>query len=1034
MLNMKSIVFLMSILFLAPATFSQRKPVESQKSHRVEKVINSNWTFNYIPGAVLSKGIELPGYDDTKWPAISIPHTWNTYETTGEVHPFIRNTSESENPYWWLGWGWYRKHFSINPEYSGRKVFIEFEGVQKYCKVWLNGKYLGDHKGGYGSFDFDISDVIKTGGDNILAVAVNNRQKDDFKIPPMIAESFDVYGGIYRDVKLVVKDKLFIPMQGSASHEGGTFVTTPQLSEKEGIVRVQTWVKNDNPEKKSCVLITSVTDASDKVVQVMKSESSIEPGQLFMFDQTAKQIKNPHLWSHDDPYLYKIISQVTDGKTVADIYISPLGFRWFKWDYKENFLYVNGEKMLIHGGNRQQDYPWLGDAIPKWITLMDLTDISENLNYNFLRTANYPNDSYVYDLTDKYGIVTEEESPSTDNQEFSPEVQEQQMKEMIRRDRNHPSIILWSMGCETNHAVNSKIAAAEDTTRILAAQRVTGGSAGTLVKLTDRNLDVEILPRCTVRGWYNKDVKDLEPTDPRQSGTEEYQQLMLIASRKFGTENLCTWLYSDFGNDREYLNTPLAHVNTEGYIDMYRNPKYAYYFWQASYGKNPMVFVQPHFWRSRYLGKNEDIVVNSNCEKVELFVNGISKGTQSPGQENFHTLTFKNILIEKGTLSAVATIAGKNVRTEVVMAYEPAKIVLSASHQKIKADRSSVAIVKADIVDSKGTHLYGANNTIKWNISGPAVLAGPSIYESDMNRQMEKDGVWYIDMPVSNVIRSSGKPGKIHVSASGSGLTSGSCDIDAEDIESDNSVFSEPALSDEGRISVARIVLQPDKLDEVPAEVGHITEELNLSQSGKPDYGLLIRNYIKKNNPLADTSSIEFNTLTAVFVSQLSNSGGHLTAEDYNFNIDHYNNCRLISGYVDKTKLPASFKDGLKKYYSNAIIRNGSEKNAGEEMNWLNWIPSGGTVVIFQTDKTNAIKGVLYSRSSNLLEIITLVYPKFADFSAEAKERALVFIKKVNPFVHLSSSTGSDTKQTTSAYTAEIGQPILIPLLKFISE
>jgi len=124
-----------------------------------------------------------------KWPAVSIPHTWSTFETTGEFHPFIRS-SESENPYWWTGWGWYRKHFSVSKEYSDRKAFIEFEGVQKYCKVWVNGKYLGDHKGGYGSFDFDISAVLKPGEDNVIVVAVNNRQKDEFKIPPLSAGDF----------------------------------------------------------------------------------------------------------------------------------------------------------------------------------------------------------------------------------------------------------------------------------------------------------------------------------------------------------------------------------------------------------------------------------------------------------------------------------------------------------------------------------------------------------------------------------------------------------------------------------------------------------------------------------------------------------------------------------------------------------------------------------------------------------------------------------------------------------------------------
>ena len=163
------------------------------------------------------------------------------------THPFIRSAAEKDNPYWWIGWGWYRKHFSVNNDYSGKKVFIEFEGVQKYCKVWINGKYLGDHKGGYGSFDFDLTQYIKKGGDNVIAVAVNNRQKDQFKIPPMAAGNFDVYGGIYRDVTLVLKNSLYIPMQGSAAHEGGTFITTPVVNENEGIVNIQTWVKNDSP-------------------------------------------------------------------------------------------------------------------------------------------------------------------------------------------------------------------------------------------------------------------------------------------------------------------------------------------------------------------------------------------------------------------------------------------------------------------------------------------------------------------------------------------------------------------------------------------------------------------------------------------------------------------------------------------------------------------------------------------------------------------------------------------------------------------
>jgi len=1037
---MKIITILFSTLLFFSVSFAQMKPAENQKSHRIEKIINSQWTFNYFPGTSANKGYEAPGFDDSKWPAVSIPHTWSTYETTGELHPFIRNPSETDNPYWWMGWGWYRKHFSINMEYSDRKVFIEFEGVQKYCKVWLNGKYLGDHKGGYGTFDFDITEYVKPGEDNVLAVAVNNRQKDEFRIPPMAAANFDVYGGIYRDVRLVLKDKLFIPMQGSANHEGGTFVTTPLISEKEGIVRVQTWVKNDNLQKKTCTLETSIADATDKVIQVIKSEAVINPGQLYKFDQTSKPVENPHLWSNVDPYLYRVYTKVVEGKTVADIYSSPLGFRWFRWDYKENFLYVNGEKMVIHGGDRHEEYPWLGDAIPKWITVMDYKDMAENLNYNFVKTAHYPNDKLVYELADELGIAIDEESPSINNQEFSVDVQEQQMKEMIRRDRNHPSIMFWSMGNETNHPVDSKFAMAEDSTRILTACRIPDGSAGAFIKHSDENLAVEDLFRCTIRGWINQDVKDLKPTDRQQSETEEHQLNTNKASGVSKTENLCNWLYEDHGADREYLNAPLQHVDPSGTVDVYRIPKYIYYFWQANYGKNLMAFIQPSYWRSQYLELKEDITINSNCDKVELMVNGISKGFQSPDQSNFHRVTFKNVLIEDGIISAIATKNDKTIKTELVMAGDPAKIVVTGSQDKIKADRGSVVIITADIVDSRGIHVQGANNTIKWTLSGPATMVGPSIYESDINKHHEMDGVWYMEMPVSNVIRPTGKPGKISLSVSASGLTSGTFEIEAEEMESDSSVIVEPVLQDEGRIGVAKILLNVNRLEEVPREIKMNYDELNLGSSDKSGYVRMIRDYILKNNPSLDSATIEFKTLNDLFGTQLLNSGGHLKANDYNFNVDHYNNCRLISGYINSTKLPPLFKDGLKKYYSDAIIRNGSEKNAGEEMNWLNWIPSGGNVVIVQNEKTNTnMKGAIFTKNSGLAEIITAVYPQFVNFSQEAKERALTFISKVNPYVHAASISdqsreGDNLKQTNISYTAEKGQPILIPLLKFISE
>ncbi len=868
---------IMTFLLLASCILfidAKKKSATFTKSQRIEKNINSNWTFNYFRDEDPGKGYEAAGYNDLNWPVISIPHTWSTYETTGDIHPFIKKTSEATDPYWWKGWGWYRKHFTINEKYAGEKVFIEFEGVQKYCKVWLNGKYLGDHKGGYGSFDFDITGSISQGKENVMAVAVSNRKNDQFKIPPMDVSGFNVYGGIYRNVKIVIKDKLYIPMQGSASHEGGTFITTPVVSEKQAVARIKTWVRNDYEQPKTCMLNTYIIDAANKIVQLIKSKYTINPGQLYMFDQTSKHVRNPHLWSPENPYMYKVYSEITDGSGVNDSYTSPLGFRWFKWDYKENILYVNSKKLVINGGKLGQEYPWLGGAIPEWLTETDLKDISGSRRYNLILTSNYPNDRLMYNLTDKYGFIVIEESPSTGDQPYSAEVQEQQMKEMIRRNRNHPGIMFWSMGSGTDHAVDYKYALAEDTTRILTAYRVTNGSAGTYVKHNYDNLEI-----------------------------------------------------------RDMNHYPLT-------------------------------------------GKEEK---------------------PAPGQD-----------MKTG---------------------EPAKIILSGSHKRIGADRSSVVVVNAEIADSKGNRINGASNTLKWEVTGPAKLAGPSVFESDKNKFRSSEGATYNDMPVSNVIRSDGKPGKIRVTVSASGLASGTFDLDAQEIKPDNSAITEPVLNDEGRRPVARAVLVIERLEEVPQEVKPILTDFNSGLSDKQGYARMVRTFILKNNPTVDTTTIEFRTMVRLFASYLINNNGLLTSSDFNFNVAHYNNCRLISGYINATKLPPLFKETLKEYYADAIIMNGSEKNAGDEMNWMNWIPSGGTVVI---SKDGSIAdwpaGTVITDRDELPDLITAVYPVFTQYSPEARERALTFVSKMNPYVH------QEKEAAGIIYRAEKGKPILIPLQKFISQ
>lgn len=752
------------------------QPVLAQ-APRVTEEINQHWVFNYFPDEkkIEKMGIEEPAFDDSKWPAIALPHTWSTYETTGELHPYIKNPSPKDDPYWWNGLGWYRKKFVLDKKYEQKKVFIEFEGVQKNCRIYLNGKIIGEHFGGYTGFSFDLTDYILFGKENLLAVSVSNAQTDNFKVPPMDAGNWDVYGGIYRGAKLIITDKIHVPYQGSYKHEGGTFITTPVIGEKQALVRIQTWIKNDYSQAKECKLITKLIDKTGKVRAEVNETKTIAPGIIEAFDQKTT-IQNPLLWNVNTPDLYHAFSEIWIDGTIADVYKSDFGIREFHWDFATNNLFLNGKPVNLQGFFRHQEYPWLGDAVPDFIHETDLRDMKENLNCNFIRAGHYPTAPLVYSLCDQMGIITCGDLPNVKDKNFSFEMQEQQARELVRRQRNHPSIFLWNLGDETNRAADSRWVHEEDTTRYISCRDCSGTAPGKYITLSSENIRLAKMLRCTVRGWYDDDDMSLRPENQQHAGNEQYQHEIARTSKdgtsnnRIDQPNLIVWLYEDHGCDREYQNAPLLHYNPKGWVDNYRIPKYVYYLWQANYSQKAMAFIHPQFWRSQYIGQKKNFEVDSNCDSVELKVNGRSFGVLKPSKENFHVANFKNVPVEKGTLMVIGTKNGKKVVAELKMAGNASKLVLKTSHDKIVAGANSIAIITADITDVNGVHIYGAKNKITWKVEGPATLVGPAVYESDFYKKMEKEGTLYIDMPVSNVIRSNGEAGTIKVSVFSEGI------------------------------------------------------------------------------------------------------------------------------------------------------------------------------------------------------------------------------------------------------------------------
>ncbi len=887
---------------------------------RITGNLDSDWTFNYNPDHQVREEYISVEFDDSSWPVVGLPHTWQTYETTGDLHPFIRSASERDDPYWWKGWGYYRKHFSVSEELEDKMVTVEFDGVQKYSRIYLNGHYVGDHKGGFNSFYFDLTPYIHFGRDNLLTVAVNNRRDDIYRIPPMYAGNWDVYGGIYRDARLVIKNRIHIPYQGSYKHEGGTFITTPLVNEKEAVVNIKTYIKNGSGEVTRVNLKTLLISPAGKILEKIETRETISPGIIFEFDQTSSPVQNPELWHPDSPNLYRVISEVYVDDSMVDNMESPLGFRWFHWDFEKDDLWLNGSKMPIRGFNRHQEYPWVGDAIPKWLTEKDFSDMKVNLGINFFRAAHYPNDPQVYELADSLGMVAVEEVPNIKSIDFDEEVQKQNVQEMIRRDRNHPSILFWSVGNETTDAADSKWVVAEDTTRLVHARKAE--ETGDFVDHDHTNLDMENLLRVTVRGYFDEENapsdRDLEPDDGQWCSTEEWQhkraQMEGGSVRGSLKKNTVLWLYEDHGADREYRNSPLKHVNYKGWVDLYRIPKYTYYLTQAMYTSRPMVFIHPHRWTPGYLGQKKDFIVNSNCERVELFVDDRKVGEAFPDYDNYFTLTFPGIEVSSGTIKAVGTREGEKVENSVTMSGEPARLKLTVSHHKIAAGKNGMAIVTAYILDNEGKPVIHAVNPLHWSVEGAASLIGPALYETDFDLFESMEGTGYIHPPVSNIIRSANKPGKAKITVSSPGLDPASVDIEVLPAKKDRRGIIQPQLSEEGRQKVIRdngYNFEIKEVNELLPISGNVT--FNISDRNKLAEDFTA--FLETNNPEFRKELPDSAVLVDYFTGYLIRLNGELIGDDFNFMADRHNDLRQISMAIDQSNLWFDLASALKRDY-----------------------------------------------------------------------------------------------------------------------
>ena len=378
-------------------------------------------------------------FDDSKWDDANLPHSFSM--------PYFAADR------FYVGYGWYRKHFAAPKAGSGKRINLEFDGVFQVAELFVNGKRIGEHKGGYTGFTFDITDAVKTGA-NVVAVRVNNNW--DARLAPRAGEH-TFSGGIYRDVRIVVTDPVHVTWYG-------TSVTTPQVSKESGTVNVKTEIVNESTHSKSVSVKTSVVDAKGKTVAETKSKQTIAAGATNVFDQTSGAIANPALWSPEHPNLYSVKTVVLDGSKPVDDYTSPLGFRWFKFTAEQGF-FLNGEYHYFKGASVHQDHAGWGDAVADSGFFRDV-QLVKSAGMDFIRGSHYPHAPAFADACDQIGILFWSEncfwgttgfrSPwsasayptdQADEPEFQASVKAS-LRDMIRINRNHPSIIVWSMDNE----------------------------------------------------------------------------------------------------------------------------------------------------------------------------------------------------------------------------------------------------------------------------------------------------------------------------------------------------------------------------------------------------------------------------------------------------------------------------------------------------------------------------------------------------------------------------------------------------------
>jgi beta-galactosidase len=753
------------------------------------KSFNDSWEFVKEVDSVFIAHL-LGKQSDVKWERVTLPHTAN-------IEPIQKVKQQ------WQGTCFYRKYFSISPTEKGKHIAIQFEAAMQVADVYLNGKHIFKHLGGYLPFYIDVSDDVLFGAENSLLVKLNN--EDNPLVPPgkpLKGLDFNYYSGIYRNAWLIIKDKLYISnaVAANRTNGGGVALHYKNVTSAAAILLIKTDIKNDLNSRQEAYIRVTLTDPSGKpVAQSSTKNQTVNSADYGTFSQTLT-IHNPVFWSPETPHLYQLTVALIQNEKVIDQQVIKTGVKTLR--IGKDGLYLNDKKTVIRGTNRHQEYPYLGNAVSDNAQYRDAYKI-KLAGFNFVRSSHYPQSPAFLDACDELGILVMDAIPGwqfVGDEEFQKN-SFQDIRDMIHRDRNHASIILWEASLNESGMKKDYMQKAHDIVHEeLPYQGIY--SAGWINDVYDvflparqhakapdywkKHTDERPLLIAEYGDWeYYAQNAGFNQTAYKDLNEEERTSRQL---RSHGEKRLLQQAlnYQEAHNDNLYL-TGLGDANwlifdynrgyaddieSSGIMDIVRLPKFAFYFYQSQVDpvltnntpfNKPMLAIA-NYWQT---GSSTSVKIYSNCDEVELFLNGKSMGKQRPDKDVYSVnlkhppFTFKLAAFEAGTLTAIGFIKNKKIlehKQQTPQAATKINLRVDYSGKALNAGQNDVVFVYAEVTDKNGTIVPDSTKEIEFKIDGDAAIIG-------LHKVPAEAGIATI------VLRAGPNAGKLKLSASAGDLT-----------------------------------------------------------------------------------------------------------------------------------------------------------------------------------------------------------------------------------------------------------------------